>query len=284
MFPTSQHKNIGFYVVGAGSDKTFSLLASTYLPDLALWGSSSGQFFPRWTYEKADAESGTLDFSAASSDGGDVDADGYRRVDNITDEILTIYRQALGTGITKDDIFHFVYGQLHDPAYRESYAADLKKMLPHIETPTDRARFNAVADAGQQLMDLHVNFQTVEAYPLTVEVKKTADPEDPKTWRVTKMKWKKTKGVTDHTTIIYNPKVLITDIPEEAEKYLLGSRSALAWVIDRWQVKTDKSSGIINDPNDWYDEQDNPRYIIDLISRVTTVAVETQRIVADISK
>ncbi|AWT25983.1 hypothetical protein Csp1_11830 [Corynebacterium provencense] len=284
IFPTPNHANIGFYIVGSGSDVPFSAIGTNLLPNLNVTGAgSAGQFFPRWTYEKAEPESGTLDFSAASSDANDVDSDGYRRIDNITDEILGIYRQALGADITKDDVFHFVYGQLHDPAYRETYAADLKKMLPHIETPTDRSRFDALVTAGQQLMDLHVNFETVEPYPLTVEVKKTADPADRETWRVTKMKWKKTKGVTDHTTIVYNPKVLITGIPEEAEEYLLGSRSALGWVIDRWQVKTDKSSGITNDPNDWCDEQDNPRYIIDLISRVTTVAVETQKIIAGIT-
>lgn len=71
--------------------------------------------------------------------------DGYRRLDNITDEITALYREALGENITRDDIFHFLYGQLHDPVYRESYAADLKKMLPHIKTPTDRARFDQVA-------------------------------------------------------------------------------------------------------------------------------------------
>jgi predicted helicase len=281
MFPTPRHKNIGLYVVGSGSDVPFGALATNLLPNLHVTGAGSGgQFFPRWTYEKAEPESDALDLFAASSAGDDVDADGYRRIDNITDEILSIYRQALGEEITKDDIFHFVYGQLHDPAYRETYTADLKKMLPHIETPTERSRFDALATAGQQLMDLHINFETVEPYPLTVDVKKTADPANRETWRVTKMKWKKTKGVTDHTTIIYNPKVTITGIPEEAEKYMLGSRSALGWVIDRWQVKTDKASGITNDPNDWCDEQDNPRYIIDLIGRVTTVAVETQKITA----
>lgn len=279
IFPTPQQQSIGFYVVGSGSDKPFSLFATGKIPDLAMWGSSSGQFFPRWTYEKSGPEDGTLNFSAASTQ-NDMDSDGFRRIDNITDEILALYQEALGQDITKEDIFHFLYGQLHDPAYREAYAADLKKMLPHIETPTDRSRFNAVTDAGRQLMDLHVNFETVEPYPLTVDVKKTADPTDRETWRVTKMKWKKTKGVTDHTTIIYNPKVTITGIPEEAEEYLLGSRSALCWVIDRWQVKTDKASGITNDPNDWCDEQDNPRYIIDLIGRVTTVAMETQKTIA----
>ena len=100
-----------------------------------------------------------------------------------------------------------------------------------------------------------------------------------------KLKWVKKKdpetgkNVDDHTKLIYNPKVTITAIPDDAERYMLGSRSALAWIIDRYQVKTDKASGIVNDPNDWCDEHDDPRYIIDLIAKVTTVAVETMKIV-----
>ncbi len=87
------------------------------------------------------------------------------------------------------------------------------------------------------------------------------------------------KQVEDRTAIVYNPKVIIAGIPEDAERYLLGSRSALAWIIDRYQIKTDSVSGIVNDPNDWCDERSDPTYIVDLISRVTTVAVETMRIV-----
>ena len=71
----------------------------------------------------------------------------------------------------------------------------------------------------------------------------------------------------------------ITGIPVVAGDYLLGSRSALDWIIYRWQVKADKPSGIVNDPNDWCDEVDNPQYIVDLIARVTTVAVETCKVV-----
>ena len=71
----------------------------------------------------------------------------------------------------------------------------------------------------------------------------------------------------DRTAIVYNAESRLTGIPEEAYRYLLGSRSALEWIIDRYQVKTDKASGIVNDPNDWCDEHDDPRYIIDLIKR-----------------
>lgn len=177
---------------------------------------------------------------------------------------------------------------MHDPGYRETYAADLKKMLPHIETPTDRARFDQLANAGKELMDLHLNYEDVEPWPLGIQLKATADSEDRETWRVTKLKWAKVRDpdtkklVNDVTTMIYNPKVTISGIPVEADEYMLGSRSALAWIIDRYQVKKDKASGIVNDPNDWADEVDNPRYIVDLIAKVTRVAMETNRIVASI--
>lgn len=87
------------------------------------------------------------------------------------------------------------------------------------------------------------------------------------------------KLVNDPTTIIYNPKVTITGIPVEADDYVLGSRSALDWVMYRWQVTTDNPSGLVNDPNDWCDEVGNPKYLVDLIARVTTVAVETCKLV-----
>lgn len=282
MFPTPLHENIGIYQVGNGSAVPFSVLMVNGLPDLHVTGAGSGgQFFPRWTYRSADGD-GELDFGA---DAGEPDEHGYRRVDNITDEILTLYQGAVGNQVTKDDIFFYVYGLLHDPNYRETYAADLKKMLPHIPTPQTRERFEKLATAGRALSDLHVGYEDVEPCPVDVQLKPGADPSDRETWRVSKLKWAKkkdpetSKSVNDVTTLIYNPSVAITGIPEEAERYMLGSRSALAWIIDRYQVKTDKASGIVNDPNDWCDEHDDPRYIVDLIAKVTTVAVETMTIV-----
>ena len=276
MFPTPDHTNFGFYVVGAGSDKPFSTLATDTIPDLSYWGSGSGQYFPRHTYERVDgAAVGEFDFGT-SADDSSVDEWGYRRVDNITDEILQVYRTAVGAPVTKDQIFWSVYGQLHAPAYRETYAADLKKMLPHIPTPESLERFTQLADAGEQLGGLHMRYEDVDPYPLNVEIKAGADEHDRETWRVQKMKWR-TKD--DHTAIVYNPKVTIAGIPPEAEKYLLGSRSALAWIIDRYQIKTDKASGIVNDPNLWCDEHDDPTYIVELIKKVTTVSVRTVEIV-----
>ena len=281
IFPTTHHRNFGFYVVATGSDKPFSTLMTNRIPDLSFWGSGGGQFFPRWTYEEeAVPDEATLNLGAT----GDVDGYGYRRIDNVTDETLKLYRGAIGDQVTKDDIYFYVYGLLHDPAYRETYAADLKKVLPHIPTPETRTRFEQLAEAGRALSNLHVGYEDVEPYPVDVQLQAGANPDDRETWRVQKMKWAKRKdddgkNVNDVTKLIYSPKVTIAGIPEEAERYMLGSRSAMAWIIDRYQVKTDKASGIVNDPNDWCDEHDDPRYIVDLVAKVTTVAVETMKIV-----
>ncbi|WKK14801.1 DEAD/DEAH box helicase (plasmid) [Rhodococcus ruber] len=282
IFPTPHHRNIGFLVMAPREGTEFAVLATNLLPDLSFF-TYTAQFFPRWTYVKAEPADGKLDF--ASADSSDVDEYGYRRVDNITDGILMLYRGAIGDQVAKDDIFYYVYGLLHDPAYRESYSADLKKMLPHIPTPESRERFEQLAAAGRRLAELHVGYESVDPYDLDVQLKKGVSTDDRETWRVSKLKWGKKKdpetgkNVEDRTTIVYNSKVTIAGIPEDADRYLLGSRSALAWILDRYQIKTDKASGIVNDPNDWCDEHNDPTYIVDLIKRVTAVSVETMKIV-----
>lgn len=275
MFPTAYHDNLGFVVTGTGSSKPFSTHMVSFIPDLAYWGSGTCQFFPRWTYQKSDEES-TLDFA----DPNDVDQWGYRRIDNITDDILALYRNTAGDQVTKDDIFHYVYGVLHDPEYRARFAADLKKMLPHIPTPDSAERFAHVSDIGRQLGDLHLNYEAAEPFPLDVQFKPGADPAKRDSWRVEKMKW---RSKSDRSAIVYNSAVTIAGIPDAAHDYMLGSRSALEWIIDRYQVKTDKASGIVNDPNDWCDEHDDPTYIVDLIKKVTTVSVQTVELVAKLS-
>lgn len=290
MFPTPEHSNIGFIVMAPRDAAEFAVLATELIPDLSFF-TYTGQFFSRFTWSTVNAEDGGLFGEGNVVKQGEASVygqvgevvDGYVRVDNITDEIKQFYRDALGGDVTGDDIFHFVYGKLHDPGYRTQYAADLKKMLPHIETPSSRAEFDKFAAAGKELMELHVDYESVEPWPLDIQVK--GDESDRETWRVQKMKWAKRKdpetgkNVNDVTKLVYNKQVTISGIPAEADEYMLGSRSAVAWLIDRYQVKKDKASGIVNDPNDWADEVGNPRYIVDLIGKVTRVAMETVRIV-----
>lgn len=272
MFPTVKHSNHGFVVVAPGSDKAFAAHAVGLLPDLSMWGSGPSQFFPRYTWEPIDE--GKFDGGA----GAEI-VDGYRRIDNITDQALSTYQRWYGEEVTKDDIFKFVYGLLHSADYRAQFAPDLKRSLPRVPR-LEAEDFGPFRDGGQQLLDLHIGYEDVDPYPLAIA---GGDPSGPGSgdlyawFAVEKLKWGG-KG-KDRSTIVYNPRVTISGIPEEAHGYMLGSRSGLEWIFDRYQIKTDKASGIVNDPNDWSREVDNPRYILDLIGKVTTVSVETVRIV-----
>ncbi|WP_159809581.1 DEAD/DEAH box helicase [Cellulomonas citrea] len=278
LFPSATLRNVGFQVVAPGSDKPFSVLAVDLLPDLSVWGSGPSQFFPRWTYEKVEGEAATQ----GAFDWSDTEVvDGCRRIDNVTDACLRQYRTWYGPDVTKDEIFSFLYGFLHSPDYRVRFAADLKRTLPRIPriAADDFAFF---VTAGRRLLDVHIGYEDAEPYPLTITGDQPAGPgsADRYEWfRVEKLRWGGKGRDADKSTIFYNPRITVSGIPDAAHRYMLGSRSALEWVIDRYRVTTDKASGITNDPNDWSREVGNPRYILDLIAKVTTVSVETMRIV-----
>lgn len=274
MFPTKDHANVGFYIVGMATAVPFSILALDALPDLHVTGAGSGgQFFPRWSYESVgDDASGQGDLLTDTQPDDALVIDGWRRLDNITDSALLDYQSAFGLDVTKDDIFNYVYGLLHSPQYRSEFSADLKKMLPRIPKI---AAFRDFSDAGRALADLHIGYETVEPYPLSEQVSAPADISETDLYRVQKMVLDK----KDRGRIVYNPYIVVSDIPDDAYRYMLGSRSAIEWIIDRYQVKTDKASGIVNDPNDWSAEVGEPRYILNLLERIVTVSIETMRIV-----
>jgi predicted helicase len=277
-FPTSRHTNIGFYVVGVGSDKPFSALMVDEVPDLAFWGSGSGQFFPRWRYEPVSEND--LDGSIALFAPDVVDdaplIDGYQRIDNVTDAILADYRDTFGPFVTKDHIFHYVYAVLHSKQYRETFAADLRKMLPRIPQAASLEDFQAFVGAGFDLADLHIRYEEARPYQLEERLTGAAGDDPYDLYRVTKMRFAMRER---HDTLIYNEHLTLTGIPEEAYRYQLGSRSAIEWIIARYRVTTHATSGIVNDPNDWCREQRNPRYIVDLLRSIVTVSLETMKIV-----
>ena len=192
------------------------------------------------------------------------DEDGSNRRENITDWALAQFRSHYGDDtISKCDIFHYVYGLLHHPAYRQRYQANLKRDLPHLPFAPD---FRAFASAGARLAEIHVGYEAMPAYPLT-PVETPAQPLD---WRVEKMRLSK-----DKTQIRYNKFLTLDGIPAQAFAYRLGNRSALEWIIDQYRVKTDGRSGIVNDPN----RPDEPRYIVDLLGKVIRVSLETVAVV-----
>ena len=242
IFPTSgtEIENQVICVVGYGR-KEFAVLMSNFIPDVNLYGDPQ-QSFPFYIY----------------------DEDGGNRRENITNWALAQFREHYGDeSIGKWDIFHYVYGLLHHPEYRERYQANLKRDLPRLPYTPD---FWGFAKAGERLGKIHIDYEEVEEYPLTF----IETPGKPLDWRVEKMKLSK-----DKTGIKYNDFLTLDGIPAKVFDYRLGNWSALEWVIDQYRVKTDKRSGILNDPN----RADDPEYIVRLIGQVIAVSLETVEIV-----
>ena len=169
--------------------------------------------------------------------------------------------------IVSDDEFYYVYGVLHSSAYRKRYANDLKKDLPRIPLLKNKDKY---VEIGRKLSDLHLNYENQPIWDgIEVEI---SQPD----YRVKKMKHPK-KGVLD--TIIYNESITIKNIPERAYEYVVNSRPAIEWIIDQYQVKTDKKSGITDDPNEF---SDNPKYILNLLLSVITVSMRTLELIEEL--
>ena len=278
LFPTPNHRNLVICVSGIGVTKDFSCIITDILPDLELIGKS--QCFPLYWYDDSTADIADL-FSAPQSD-----ADRYVRRDGVTDWILSTARKQYGSRVTKEDIFYYVYGILHAPDYRTTFAADLKKSLPRlplVESPDD---FWAFSRAGRSLAELHLGYEHVEPYagcrtlysPLTNRGGEIS-------YLVEKMRFGKLDSKTaDKRVIHYNAGITIENIPLEAYDYVVNGKSAIEWVMERYAVKTDSASQITNDPNDWGREHDDPKYIYNLLLRIITVSLETMKIVRSLPK
>ncbi len=260
LFPTPETKNLVICVVGVGALQNFSAIISRSLPDVQIEGNA--QCFPLYYYEKKSVYQPTL-FDSEKSE--------YTRKDGITNFILERCRASYGPRVTREDIFYYVYGLLHSPDYRTRFAADLKKMLPRLPLLEKPADFWTFSEAGRALAELHLNYEMQPPHPDVV-----VTGAEQGTFRVDKMRF---PDKQDKTTIEYNPWITISHIPLEAYDYVINGRSAIEWVMDRYQIKTDKASGITNDPNDWATEQGKPRYILDLLLSVISVSVKTVHIV-----
>lgn len=267
IFPNQNLDNLVITISGLGGNKEQSTLITDRLPDLNMQHSGT-QCFPLYTYEKQ-SELGELFASANTGE--------YAKKENIPDTILSEFRTIYqDKTITKEDIFYYVYGVLHSPEYKERFASDLKKMLPRIPYCED---FWAFSKAGKELAYWHLNYETIEPYPVE-EYKKELFLEE-KDYRVEKMVFAKNKKEVDKTTIIYNSKISLSQIPLETYEYIVNGKSALEWVMERYRITKDKDSGIVNDPNDW---SEDCRYIIDLVKRVIRVSLETVKIVKNLPK
>jgi predicted helicase len=240
--PESARENRLLLVPTVGNRGEWMPFASCLIPNLNLTSIDAFQCFPYFVY----------------------DAGGLNRRENITDWALKHFRAHYkNKSIGKWDIFYYVYGVLHHPGYREKFADNLKRELPRIPLAPD---FRAFAEAGGRLADLHINYESLEPWPLEwIET-----PNMPLSYRVEKMRLGK-----DKKSVVVNDSLTLAGIPPEVFDYRLGNRSAIEWVVDQYRVKEDKRSGIRSDANN----ADDPEYIVRVVGQVVRVSVETVKIV-----
>jgi len=252
IFPTSatEGENVMLIVSDHAHRSLFSTFVSNMIADLHLLASTDGfQCFPYYTYTE----------------------DGSNRRENITDWALAQFQAKYGAEVTKWDIFHYVYAMLHHPQYRERYAENLKRDLPHLPLLQNKEPFLTCVRIGKHLMELHLTYEQAKEYPLHWR----ENQDIPFSWHVKKMRL-----TTDKTAIVVNESLTLTKIPPECFAYRLGNRSALDWIIDQYQVSEDKRSGIVSDPNNPDDEE----YIVRLVGKVVTVSVETVKLVEELTR
>ena len=262
IFPDRCSENRVICVSGRGSTKPFSVLVTDTTPDLELI--SKGQCFPRYRYPKP---ADTLDRSQTFEDIDDVSG----RIDNMSDTAVGVFREHYhNEEITKDAIFDYVYGILHAQSYREAFANNLSKELARIPFAPD---FYAFTEAGKTLGELHLGYERCERYPLEVVFPHEGEPQA-RHFRLTE---KAMRFADDgKTTLTINEHVRLAGIPAEAHRYVVNGRTPLEWYIDRYRIKRDKESGIVNDPNGWFED---PRDLVAAIERIVHVSVESTRII-----
>lgn len=279
IFPSEQQEveNRVICVSGVGHQKPFSSLITNKLIDLQVV--DKDQCFPLYWYEENKNRQKTLFDEESGED--------YIRRDGITDWILKEIRSRYQTkNITKEMIFYYVYGLLHSEDYRQRFAADLKKSLPRIPIVERVEDFMDFYKYGKKLADLHLNYETVDAYPnVIVNGDKKADSENPADYEYFRV-WDKMrfKSKDDKSTIIFNGNITIENIPAKAYEYIVNGKSAIEWILERYCVSQDKKSLIKNDANDWSREHNKPRYILDLLLSVINVSVQTVDIVKALPK
>lgn len=286
IFPDAKAKNVVIGVSASDSRSAYSVFISDHVTSLHAVDMVGSQYFPLYLYDDPEAdvaETSPKQSALFGKEGASAPVATPKRRDAITAEGLGHFQSAYpGESIDREDIFYYVYGLLHSPGYRERFADNLGKELPRIPRVKTAADFWAFSQAGRKLADLHLNYESVEPYPLKIDSggKKLTDAD----YRVEKMRYGKGKGkVKDLTTLHYNDKITLTGIPVGAYDYVVNGKPALDWVVERQGVKTDKDSGIVNDANDWAIEtMGNPRYPLELFQRVVTVSLESMKLVREL--
>ncbi|MCR9072660.1 MAG: DEAD/DEAH box helicase family protein [Alphaproteobacteria bacterium] len=271
-FPSPEHENLVISFNGVGSN-SFSALMVDGLPCHDLM--AKGQCVPLMLYEQLDTETVGL-FSGQK--------DGFTEKSGISQFSLSKFQEKYNDkSIKNEDLLFYAYAIFHCQEYKVRFEANLAKELPRIPFVQGGEVFWKFVEAGRELGRLHVNFESVEPYPITIKQGdlRTAVIDDPVTfYRVDQMRFGGKRGAEDKSTVVYNANITMQNIPLEAYDYVVNGKPALEWVMERQVVKTDKASGITNDANRYAIETvGDPAYPLKLFQRVITVSLETMKIV-----
>lgn len=262
-YPSSNIDNLVICTSILGATSNFSALITNQIVEYSM-----GQCFPLYYYEENNyQQKGLFDTN---------ESDKYIRRDAISDFIFDNAKKQYGKNVTKEDIFYYVYGFLHSKEYKETFINDLKKLLPRLPLVEDVRDFWSFSKAGRKLAELHLEYESISPYA-NLEVSGL----EGNFYKVEKLRFPK-KDQKD--TIIFNSKITISNIPLKAYEYEINGKSAIEWIMERYQLSTDKESGIENDPNDWAVESGNPKYILDLLLSIINVSVQTVDIVNKLPK
>ena len=247
------NNNLVIYTTGRGSSRDFSAIVSNLIPCQHL--EDTGQGF--MLYNNAESNEESL-FSTNI---------------NISSEFLR------KINLTPKETFYYVYGILNSNDYKEKYTNDLKKELARIPIVKNKKEYVKI---GERLVDLHLNYEKVEAYKeVNVITKGTVDYKVKKMKFARKRNLKTNKLEKDRSTIIFNDSITISNIPDKAYQYIVNGRSAIEWIMDQYRVEHDKKSGITDDPNDY---SDDPKYIFNLLLRIINVSVQTVDLINQLPK
>ena len=262
IFPDSSSENHVICTTGIGSKKPFSTLMVDTMTDYQLI--FNGQCFPRYRYQMQANDPDTTDELPGIREAP-------QRLDNISYTALCAFREHYSDDtITKDAVFDYVYGVLHAPSYREEFVNDLSKEIPRIPFAPD---FHTFAGVGKALAALHLGYETCEQYPLSLVFAHDGEPQQHHFLLTEKAMRFATPA---KTTLTINEHLRLSGIPQAAHRYVVNGRTPLEWFIDRYKIKRDKESGILNDPNGWFA---NPRDLVTAIERIVYVSVESTRII-----
>lgn len=259
-FPNNTLENLVINLTSTGNSKDFSVLITNVMTDLHLMAVGT-RVFPLYFYNEE-----------RNDDLFQVD---QLKVDNVSDYILNTIQEHLDdSNVTKEDIFYYVYGVLHSPEYKEKFANDLKKTLPRIPIVQEFYKF---MKAGRELATLHLNYEKIEPFNADLIINNQGE----ETYKVKKMSFGKLGKNKDKSVILFNDSIKINNIPEKAYEYIIDGRSAIEWIMDQYQVKIDKKTGILDDPNMYSEDE---KYILNLLLRIINVALKTVDIVNNLPR